>query len=286
MSLIYELASLAAAKAARLTLDLNRRKSPPRVAAVSYGPDKNQKITIYFPKKRRYKPAVLYWSGSGFLGCTGDGRAAAHKFNNLGWVFIACGCRNMPFHKFPAQIEDAFHAVEAALGFMQDTGMGKEIICAGSSSGAMLAANVALDPLTRASFGIEAYIKGLLSVGGILDAEHFFTRMSTARRELIAAVSRSSVSGITIFSPITLIDEDTDVPTLSVHGKYDHITPYANAMRFIRRLNGITSRRLGSMIEIDDAVYRHFRLTHGLWTENQSRSRIQREIFRWLGTLG
>ena len=84
MSLIYELASLAAAKAARLTLDLNRRKSPPRVAAVSYGPDKNQKITIYFPKKRRYKPAVLYWSGSGFLGCNGDERAAAHKLNNLG----------------------------------------------------------------------------------------------------------------------------------------------------------------------------------------------------------
>ena len=57
-------------------------------------------------------------------------------------------------------------------------------------------------------------------------------------------------------------------------------------MRFIRRLNGITCRRLGSMIEIDDVIYRHFRLTHGLWIEDPSRSRIQREIFRWLGTLG
>ncbi|MGI6742753.1 MAG: alpha/beta hydrolase [Eubacteriales bacterium] len=286
MSLIYEFASLAAAKAARITLDLNRRKSPPRVAAVSYGPNKDQQITIYFPKKRRYKPAVLYWSGSGFLGCTGDERAAAHKFNRLGWVFIACGCRHMPLHPFPAQIEDAFHSAEAALGFMQDTGMGKEIICAGSSSGALLAANVALDSLTRASFGIEADIKGLLSVGGILDAEHFFTRMNSVRRGIISAVSRSSIREIMTFSPITMIDEDTDVPVLCIHGKYDHITPYANAMRFIRRLNGITCRRLGSMIEIDDVIYRHFRLTHGLWIEDPSRSRIQREIFRWLGTLG
>lgn len=75
------------------------------------------------------------------------------------------------------------------------------------------------------------------------------------------------------------------MPTLSVHGKYDHLAPYANAMRFVRKLNGITGRRLGSMIEIDDAAYRHFRLIHGLWLENPAKSRIQREIFRWLDTL-
>lgn len=285
MSLVYEFASLAAAKTARFVQNLSRKKAQPRVAVVCYGPNRNQKITIHFPKKRRFKPTVLYWNGGGFLCSGSDDRAAAKRFNRLGWVFISCGCRHMPLHPFPAQIEDAFLATEAALGFMRETGLGKEIICAGNSAGALLAANVALNSEKREEFSLDAVVKGLLLVGGILDAGHFFSRMSPVRRGVISAISRADTDDFLAFSPIELIDEETDVPTLSVHGKYDHLAPYANAMRFVRKLNGITGRRLGSMIEIDDAAYRHFRLIHGLWLENPAKSRIQREIFRWLDTL-
>lgn len=284
MSIIYEIASAAAAKAAGLLIPEDRS-----AVLIRYGKSRSQTVIFRCPPKKtaassRRGPVVVYFHHSGgILSGGSDLPAAAARLTAKGYCVAVC-C----FRRFPMQIDDSFSALEAVTAYMAETGLGRRVILAGDSNGAISAALCALDADARYDRGIDCEIAGLLSVGGRLDLRRALKRMPWAKVALITMFSRCDASEIAGYSPLSRIADCDPIPVLCLHGKYDNIVPYAGAMRFVRRMNeriaesGDASSGRAVMIEIKDPVYRHIRLTDGLWLENPKKSPLQREVYEWM----
>ena len=292
MSLIYEIASAAAVRAAKIfTQGTDDRRS----VVIRYGKCRDQQIVFRYPAKKtaasgRKDCVVVYFHGGGYLLGGADLPAAAKRLTDKGWCVACCGYRLLPA-RFPAQIDDAFAALEAVTAYMADTGLGRRVVLSGNSIGALSAALCAFDSDTRDAMGIDCEIAGLLSVGGVLDLRRALKRLSWSKMAALTFFTRCDASELARYSPICHVSPEQDVPVLCLHGKYDNLVPYAGAMRFVRRLNEKKAEAVPAgkpnavMIEIKDPVYRHIRLTAGLWLEDPARSPLQREIYRWLDGL-
>jgi acetyl esterase/lipase len=112
-------------------------------------PGRDVPVVVLAPAERgpRPVPALLFVHGGGFVGGTADNGAPFHRriVAELGIVVVSVGYRLAPEHRYPAQVEDCYAALQWLHDDAAELGLDPaRIAVEGVSAGGALAASLAL----------------------------------------------------------------------------------------------------------------------------------------------
>ena len=140
---------------------------------LAYGDDHRQRLDLYLPERSDPRLFVFIHGGGWRGGSKDEYRALGELLVQFGYAVALPNHRLAPQHPYPAAAED----IAAALGWLcrsaPESGIRTQgIILAGHSSGAHLAALVALHPRLRALAGLApSAFAGVIGISGIYDIE-------------------------------------------------------------------------------------------------------------------
>src|SRR3954447_22775173 len=137
---------------------------------VPYGPDPLQRLDIYAPEGASQAPFILFVHGGGWaVGDKSQYAAVGASLARAGFVVAIVNYRLSPPAQHPAHTEDVARAVAWCYRQALYHGADPERFYAiGHSSGAHLAALVALDPSYLAAEGLESsVIRRLVGIAGV-----------------------------------------------------------------------------------------------------------------------
>ena len=134
---------------------------------ISYGPEKRQKLDIYYPEM--YQPEapviVFFYGGSWRRGDREKYRFIGQALSSRGYLTVIPDYRLYPDVQFPAFVEDGAAAVSWITKNIDQSKEG--IILLGHSAGAHLAALLALDERYLRKEGVTAQsISGMIGLAG------------------------------------------------------------------------------------------------------------------------
>lgn len=192
--------------------------------AVPYDPAQRLKLDIYTPVNTHAAPVVVFFYGGRWTrGAAADFRFVGQALASQGFVAVLPEYRHYPAVRFPAFAQDAAKAVrwtEAQIArYGGDPG---QLFVMGHSSGAHLAALLALDPKYLAEAGGDrARLKGMIGLAGPYD---FLPLTDGDLRDMFGPPERYELS-----QPIAFVDGDNP-PLLLLHGADDTTVRVKNTL--------------------------------------------------------
>lgn len=300
MGLAYEIASTPAAYARKAFYDANDpgRSTPP--VRIDFGGDPLQHCVLWEPDQVLHKTLVLWFHGGGYLVGTSESMLdAANVYNSQGYRFCSVGFRLMPFHRFPAQVADAFLGIQAALTWMGAHGRGVPgIVVGGSSCGGHLACLVGYGQELQRTWDFPvSLLRGVVSCAAVVDVDDMLLRPFPSapvwRRYVGLPTRGTSVQArheaLLPWSPLALVEDyarpgtPEPVPFFAVHGRADTMSPYAHEVAFVDRLNQIGGAGTATLHAIEDPRWQHMRLTVTMHKDRVEDSPALADLFGWLG---
>jgi acetyl esterase/lipase len=303
MGILYEVLSTPPAyvKKAFVRSERAGRSTPPTI--IAFGSDRLQHCVLWEPDRVTHDATVMYFHGGGYLvGAPESMIDAANVYNSRGYRFCSVGFRLMPRHPFPAQVDDAFAGIRAAITWLEGHGRpAQRIIVGGSSCGGHLAALAGYGTQLRHAHGMpDDLVAGVISVAAIVDADDMLLRPLPrfAWRSFVdlptdAPTDDARHRALLPYSPIALVDDLTPgeriPPFFAIHGIADRMSPYAHEAQFVRMLNKRVSAGSGHEIArlhtVDDPRWQHMWTTVTLHKDAVDASEPLKELFGWLNTI-
>jgi acetyl esterase/lipase len=144
-----------------------------RVSDLVYGPLPEQQLDVYIPQPApQAAPVVVFLHGGSWTFGDKDGyRFVGQALTARGFVVMVADFRQYPGVRFPAFLEDAARALVFAHHHAADYGGDPaQLFVMGHSSGAHMAAMLALDPHYLAALGLSpAILRGVVGLAGPYD---------------------------------------------------------------------------------------------------------------------
>lgn len=203
-----------------------RRRDVVRQPGVAYGTAGRQNLLdVYLPRSGvTTGPCLVYVHGGGYRGGrkNNEARALLYRLASQGWVCVSANYRLPRDAPYPAALVDGKRVIgwmrEHASGYGADA---SQIVVAGSSAGAHLAAMVALTPnVSELQPGFEAtdtHVSAAICLYG------FYVTPTWVEREPGAPSA-----------PLELL-HDGAPPMLVAHGTHDSFVPVTAARDFVER---------------------------------------------------
>lgn len=294
MGMVYEVLSTPVAYAARPHY---RPRQPS--ARIDFGPGSLQHCVLWEPDEVRHPEVVMYFHGGGYLvGAPESMQNAADVYCSQGYRLCSVGFRLMPHDRFPAQVDDAFAGVSAAVGWLEGHGIdASRVVLGGSSCGGHLAYLLAYSRELQRSHGFDASrIRGVVSVAGVAEADDMLLKYFPAPSVRRAFLDLPDVGGwscpevhegLRAYSPLELARRDDVplVPLFVIHGRADRMSPYARSVDVVDALNA-RQPGLATLRTIDSWWWQHMTLTVCLHKRSVGDFGPLRDLFGWLEGLG
>lgn len=250
----------------------------------SYGPNRKQYFLFYLPNpstesregKARKNKVIVYFHGGGWmLGSPESFRKNAYMLAEEGYPVILPSYRKIPRFNSDQIRQDAFLVVQKSLEILRKHQLeDAELVMAGMSAGANLAAFPFLDSKTREDFDIpKSRLAGLLALGAPLD----LSRMNKSLALQLYAGKPDSKQ-FQKANPISFVDEPAPGPVLCIHGTKDGLVKYDNARYFARLFRQHQEHPL-DFVTIEGDTH----LDIASWTLYQVH--VRQKIFDWLDAL-
>ena len=206
---------------------------------VSFGEDPAQHLLFVRPERSSSETPLVYFihGGSWRHGRPATYRAVGRFFASQGYAVALGGYRLAPDHIFPAQRDDVFAGLGAAVTHARSVGVRAEpVLLAGQSAGAHLAALATFDDESRQAAGLgELRLAGLLSVSGPLDFGILCPRQEDCP---LVEMLMGGREGWDAADPAHFVRGAAPLPILCVHGARDPRVPSAVSASFVMRANG------------------------------------------------
>lgn len=204
-------------------------------AAIPYDPGQRLTLDVYTPVNARREPVVVFFYGGRWThGTAADFRFVGQALAAQGFVAVLPDYRHYPAVRFPAFVQDAARAVRwTQQQIARYGGDPDKLFVMGHSSGAHLAALLALDPRYLAEAGGDrAKLKGMIGLAGPYD---FLPLADDDLRDMFGPPERYERS-----QPIAFADGDNP-PLLLMHGEDDQTVRVRNTLNLaaaVRRAGG------------------------------------------------
>jgi acetyl esterase/lipase len=182
---------------------------------VTYDAAQRLTLDIYTPVNARNEPVVVFFYGGRWTtGVAADFRFVGQALASQGFVAVVPEYRHYPKVRFPAFVQDAARAVRwTESQIARYGGDPAKIFVMGHSSGAHLAAMLALDPQWLAQAGGDrGRLKGMIGLAGPYD---FLPLTDRDLRDMFGPPERYELS-----QPIAFVD-GAHPPLLLLHGEDD-----------------------------------------------------------------
>lgn len=206
--------------------------------AVSYDAAQRLTLDIYTPVNARREPVVVFFYGGRWTsGAAADFRFVGQALASQGFVAVLPEYRHYPQVRFPAFVQDAARAVRwTETQIARYGGDPGRIFVMGHSSGAHLAAMLALDPQWLAEAGGDrARLKGMIGLAGPYD---FLPLTDADLRDMFGPPERYEFS-----QPISFVD-GRHPPLLLLHGADDETVRVKNTRNL-----AAAAQRAGGLVE-------------------------------------
>lgn len=241
----------------------------------AFGPAPEQYVLAVRPARlSATRPLVVFaHAGSWDHFSPSTFQAVGRWLARQGYATVLVGYRLVPGAVFPAQRDDIFDGLAAALRrpWFSDACNGS-VIAIGQSSGGQLAALLALDEESRAARGLgDLRVAGLVSISGVLD----FGLMGPSDPAILAYMDGSD--GWDAADPAHFA-HGARVPILCLHGSKDPFVHVEVSASFVLRANGAEGDHASLLT---DAAGRHANLTRLLL----GRSALTRPLLEWMDSL-
>jgi acetyl esterase/lipase len=185
-------------------------------------------LDVYAPAGADHAPVVVFFYGGRWSrGTKDDYRFAGQALTSKGFVAMIPNYREYPAVKFPAMMQDAAKAVR----WSRDNaprygGDGQKLFVMGHSSGAHMAALLALDKSwLEAVGGKRSWLRGMIGLAGPYD---FMPITASDLRDLFGPPERFDQS-----QPVNFADGDNP-PLLLMHGANDDVVQVENTRSLSR----------------------------------------------------
>lgn len=197
-------------------------------SAVVYDPAHRLTLDIYTPQDARRAPVVVFFYGGRWQeGTPADYRFVGQALASQGFVAVLPDYRHYPQVKFPEFVLDAAQAVRWTLQQVARYGGDPaQVFVMGHSSGAHLAAMVALNPEYLGAD--RARLKGMIGLAGPYD---FLPLTAPDLRDMFGPPERFALS-----QPIAYVDADAP-PLLLLHGANDETVGAHNTRNLAAAVN-------------------------------------------------
>ena len=271
---------------------------------IPFGPGRLQHCVLWEPDSVTHDTPVMYFHGGGYLVGTPESMIdAANVYNSQGYRFCSVGFRLMPRDPFPAQVEDAFAGISAALGWLRDHGRpARRFFVGGSSCGGHLATLVGYGSWLQEAHGLDPrLVAGVVSVAAITSADDMLldpipSPVWPAYIGLPAEHSHAARhAALEPYSPLALLGHipldgagapATPVPPFfAIHGTEDRMSPYAHEVEFVDALNQLAGPGTARLHTVDDPVWQHMWTTVTLHKDPVEKSAPLADLFDWLGQV-
>lgn len=204
---------------------------------IVFDPEHRLRLDVYAPPQPGAPVVVFFYGGRWEEGAPAQFRFVGQALASQGFVAVLPDYRHYPAVHFPAFVEDAARAVRwTADQVGRYGGDPGKIFLMGHSSGAHLAALLALDPEYLAAAGVErARIKGMIGLAGPYD---FLPLTDADLRDMFGPPERYPLS-----QPIAYVDGDNP-PLLLLHGADDRTVDVHNTRNLAQAV-----RHAGGVVE-------------------------------------
>ncbi|MGI6229858.1 MAG: alpha/beta hydrolase [Tractidigestivibacter sp.] len=291
----YEILSTPAAYLKRAQVGAKEAGRSSKAVVIPFGSHRLQHCVLWEPDHVTHDETVMYFHGGGYLVGTPESMInAADVYNSQGYRFCSVGFRIMPANPFPAQVDDAFDGIAAALSWLGEHGRPAErFFVGGSSCGGHLATLVGYGTwLQRAHRLDPARVAGVISVAAITDADDMLLHplLAPVWPHYISLPAGSSHEerhqALLPYSPIALLDQIPAhaplPPFFAIHGVADQMSPYAHEVTFVRKLQHMGGTSAARLHTIDDPVWQHMWTTVTLHRNSVEKSAPLTALFAWL----
>lgn len=207
-------------------------------SAVPYDAGRRLTLDVYTPVGARSAPVVVFFHGGRWTsGTAADFRFVGQALASQGFVAVLPDYRRYPQVRFPAFVQDAARAVRwAETQSGRYGGDPRKLFVMGHSSGAHLAAMVALDPQWLAQAGGDRdRLKGMIGLAGPYD---FLPLTDADLRDMFGPPERYDLS-----QPINFVD-GRHPPLLLLHGEDDATVRVRNTRNL-----AAAAARAGGLVE-------------------------------------
>lgn len=213
-----------------------------------YGKNKKQCYKVYNSYDEN-KPTVFFVHGGGW--CQGGPSlygGVGKFFFKHGYTTSLVGYRLVPQFTYPDQIEDAFIALKH---YIDNNPQVNKIILAGYSAGGEIAARLAFDRSRQEFYNIDTNIlSGFISISGVLNFEKCDSKYS--KKLLKNYLINESIKDE---NPINLLNDNSNISTLCIHGDNDSLIHVENSISFINKLKSLNKD--AKLLIIKDAEHEH-----------------------------
>jgi acetyl esterase/lipase len=224
-----------------------------RHANIAYGPDPQQRLDVYVPRRAAVepRPVVVFWHGGRWReGDKADYRFVGAALAESGYLTLVANYRHYPQVKMPGFMHDAAQAALWAAAHANEYGGARErLYLMGHSAGAHLAALLALNPRYFAAAGQAApRIAGVIGLSGPYD---FLPLLEPDVQDMFGPPELYPQS-----QPINFVRADAP-PMLLVHGLNDETVLPKNARNLATALGALgvpVTLRLYSKLSHADTV--------------------------------
>lgn len=200
---------------------------------VKYGSDKKQYYKVY--KQNSNKPTIFFIHGGGW--CQGSPSlysGVGKYFFKHGYTVVLVGYRLVPHYRYPIQIEDAFKALRH---YIKNNETNNGIVVGGYSAGAEISSHLAFDTKMQNDYKINTSIlKGFISISGVLNFNKCNSNRS--KRLIKRYIYKSNTDTC---NPINLINKNSTISTLCIHGDSDTLIDIQNSKSFINNLKKVNN---------------------------------------------
>lgn len=210
---------------------------PRQALNVPYGPHPEQRLDVFTPAPSGSAPLVMFVHGGGWsVGDKAQYSVVGNDLARAGIVTVLVNYRLSPAVQHPTHVQDVAHALSWCYRNAARCGADPERLCLfGHSSGAHLAALVALEPSYLAAEGLDSrIIRRVIGVSGVAyDLDERYAAMSVA--PFFTPVFGEDASRWNLAAPMRYI-EGSAPPFLLIHGLGDTEAPPASTEAFAAAL--------------------------------------------------
>ena len=200
---------------------------------VKYGSDKKQYYKVY--KCNGNKPTIFFVHGGGWWqGSPSLYSGVGKYFFKHGYTIVLVGYRLVPDYRYPIQVEDAFKALRH---YIKNNENNNGIVVGGYSAGAEISSHLAFDTKRQNDYRIDtSLLKGFISISGVLNFNK--CKSNSSKRLINRYVYKSNTDNC---NPINLINKNSTMNTLCIHGDSDTLIDVENSKTFINNLNKVNT---------------------------------------------
>lgn len=240
---------------------------------LGYGVLPRQALDVYVPAPKPVRaPVVVFFYGGRWSGGTREFyRFVGQALVSRGYVAVIADYRIYPEVKFPAFVEDGAQAVRWAREHAGEYGGDPEkLFVMGHSSGAHIAAMLALDPqYLQAVGGRRDWLAGMIGLSGPYD---FLPLTDDDLKDMFGPPLRYPQS-----QPINFVDGKNS-PMLLLHGRTDTTVKLKNTVNLAEKIKA----RGGPVETVIYPVMGHVRMVAGLAAPLRFTSNVLNDIDRFI----